>query len=65
MKHGTPTCVSSQGRPCSPALLAKRAFGVWWLDPVVALGIAAVAVEEGRKALAEYWCPSATARTVA
>jgi divalent metal cation (Fe/Co/Zn/Cd) transporter len=32
-------------------LLANALFGLWWLDPVVALGIAAVAVREGRKAL--------------
>jgi len=32
-------------------LLANALFGIWWLDPVVALGIAGVAVQEGRKAL--------------
>ena len=32
-------------------LLANALFGLWWLDPVVALGIAGVAVREGRKAL--------------
>jgi divalent metal cation (Fe/Co/Zn/Cd) transporter len=32
-------------------LLANTLFGLWWLDPLVALGIAAVAVREGRKAL--------------
>jgi divalent metal cation (Fe/Co/Zn/Cd) transporter len=31
-------------------LLANAAFGIWWLDPLVALGIAAVAVREGQKA---------------
>lgn len=31
-------------------LLANALFGLWWLDPVVALGIAAVAVREGRGA---------------
>jgi divalent metal cation (Fe/Co/Zn/Cd) transporter len=31
-------------------LLANAAFGVWWVDPLVALGIAAVAVREGQKA---------------
>jgi divalent metal cation (Fe/Co/Zn/Cd) transporter len=31
-------------------LLANAAFGAWWLDPVVALGIAALAVWEGRAA---------------
>jgi divalent metal cation (Fe/Co/Zn/Cd) transporter len=31
-------------------LLANALFGVWWLDPLVALGIAGVAVNEGRKA---------------
>jgi divalent metal cation (Fe/Co/Zn/Cd) transporter len=32
-------------------LLANAMFGLWWLDPLVALGIAVVAVQEGRKAL--------------
>jgi divalent metal cation (Fe/Co/Zn/Cd) transporter len=32
-------------------LLANTLFGIWWLDPLVALGIAGVAVQEGRKAL--------------
>ena len=31
-------------------LLANTLFGAWWLDPAVALGIAAVAVKEGREA---------------
>jgi divalent metal cation (Fe/Co/Zn/Cd) transporter len=31
-------------------LLANALWGLWWLDPLVALGIAAVAVQEGRKA---------------
>ncbi len=31
-------------------LLANAAFGAWWLDPVVGLLIAAVAVKEGREA---------------
>jgi divalent metal cation (Fe/Co/Zn/Cd) transporter len=30
-------------------LLANTLLGVWWLDPLVALGIAGVAVHEGRK----------------
>jgi divalent metal cation (Fe/Co/Zn/Cd) transporter len=30
-------------------LLANTLLGLWWLDPVVALGIAAVAVKEGRE----------------
>ena len=29
---------------------ANAAFGWWWLDPVIALGIAAIAVREGREA---------------
>jgi divalent metal cation (Fe/Co/Zn/Cd) transporter len=32
-------------------VLANTLFGIWWLDPLVALGIAGVAVQEGRKAL--------------
>lgn len=31
-------------------LLANALLGLWWLDPVVALGIAALAVREGREA---------------
>jgi hypothetical protein len=30
-------------------LLANTLFGAWWLDPVAALFIAAVAVQEGRE----------------
>lgn len=31
-------------------LVANAVFGLWWLDPVVALGIAALALREGREA---------------
>ena len=31
-------------------LLANTLFGLWWLDPAIALAIAAVAVKEGREA---------------
>jgi divalent metal cation (Fe/Co/Zn/Cd) transporter len=31
-------------------LVGNAAAGLWWLDPAVALGIAAVAVHEGRRA---------------
>lgn len=31
-------------------LLANTLLGLWWLDPIVALGIAALAVKEGREA---------------
>jgi divalent metal cation (Fe/Co/Zn/Cd) transporter len=41
-------------------LLANTLFGVWWLDPLVALGIAAVAVHEGRKALRGDACTCAS-----
>jgi divalent metal cation (Fe/Co/Zn/Cd) transporter len=37
-------------------LLANTFFGLWWLDPVVALAIAAVAIYEGRKALRGESC---------
>lgn len=33
-------------------LLGNAAFGAWWLDPIVGLLIAAVALKEGREA----WC---------
>lgn len=41
-------------------LLANTLFGVWWLDPLVALGIAAVAVQAGRKALRGEGCGCAS-----
>jgi divalent metal cation (Fe/Co/Zn/Cd) transporter len=37
-------------------LLANTLFGIWWLDPAVALGIAAVALREGRRALRGEAC---------
>ncbi len=42
-------------------LLANTLFGLWWLDPVVALGIAALAVKEGREAWAGEGCACAAA----
>ena len=30
-------------------LLVNTLFGAWWLDPLVALGIAVVAIREGRE----------------
>jgi divalent metal cation (Fe/Co/Zn/Cd) transporter len=39
-------------------LLANALFGLWWLDPLVALGIAAVALREGRDALRGDVCCS-------
>jgi divalent metal cation (Fe/Co/Zn/Cd) transporter len=41
-------------------LLANALFGIWWLDPIVALGIAAVAVREGRAALRGGGCSCAS-----
>lgn len=41
-------------------LLANTLFGLWWLDPAVALVIAAVAVQEGRKALRGEGCSCAS-----
>ncbi len=37
-------------------LLANAAFGLWWLDPAIGLGIAALAVKEGREAWAGELC---------
>lgn len=37
-------------------LLANTGLGWWWLDPVIALGIAALAVQEGRNAWAGNLC---------
>ncbi len=38
---------------------ANAAFGWWWLDPVIALVIAAIAVREGREAWAGEGCACA------
>jgi divalent metal cation (Fe/Co/Zn/Cd) transporter len=39
-------------------LVLNSALGWWWADPVVALGLAAVAIREGRQALrGETCCP--------
>jgi divalent metal cation (Fe/Co/Zn/Cd) transporter len=44
-------------------LLANTLLGVWWLDPVVALGIAALAITEGRRAWRGESCGCATCST--
>jgi divalent metal cation (Fe/Co/Zn/Cd) transporter len=44
-------------------LLANTLFGIWWLDPVVALAIAALAVTEGRRAWRGESCGCATCAT--
>ena len=31
-------------------LITNSLFGIWWLDPLVALGISALAIQEGREA---------------
>jgi divalent metal cation (Fe/Co/Zn/Cd) transporter len=41
-------------------LVANAAFGLWWIDPAIALGIAAVAVQEGREAWAGDACCAAS-----
>jgi divalent metal cation (Fe/Co/Zn/Cd) transporter len=41
-------------------LLLNLAFGVWWADPAIALGIAALALNEGRRAWAGEECCAAT-----
>jgi divalent metal cation (Fe/Co/Zn/Cd) transporter len=41
-------------------LLANTLFGIWWLDPIIALGIAGVAVREGQKAWRGEGCDCAT-----
>jgi divalent metal cation (Fe/Co/Zn/Cd) transporter len=38
------------------SILANTALGWWWLDPIVGLGIAALAVREGRDAWAGEVC---------
>jgi hypothetical protein len=34
----------------------NAAFGLWWADPVVALGIAALAIKEGRETWRDEGC---------
>lgn len=41
-------------------LLANALLGIWWLDPVVALAIAALAVHDGREAWVGDGCACAT-----
>jgi divalent metal cation (Fe/Co/Zn/Cd) transporter len=41
-------------------LAANSLFGLWWLDPVIALAIAAVCVREGQKAWRGEQCGCAT-----
>lgn len=42
-------------------LLANTAFGLWWLDPIVALAIVALAIREGREAWDGSGCACAGA----
>jgi divalent metal cation (Fe/Co/Zn/Cd) transporter len=46
-------------------LLANTLFGLWWLDPAVALAIAVVAVQEGRNALRGESCSCAACEPAA
>jgi divalent metal cation (Fe/Co/Zn/Cd) transporter len=41
-------------------LLANTLLGIWWVDPVVALGIAALAFFEGRRAWRRESCGCTT-----
>jgi divalent metal cation (Fe/Co/Zn/Cd) transporter len=41
-------------------LVANTTFGIWWLDPVVALGIAGLAIREGRRAWRGESCECAS-----
>jgi len=40
---------AAQGAAVLVGLAANGVVGAWWLDPVVALGLAAFAVREGRE----------------
>lgn len=42
------------------SLLANAALGWWWLDPIIGLGIAGLAVHEGREAWAGEVCSDCT-----
>ncbi len=41
-------------------LVANTMFGLWWLDPAIALGISAICVREGQKAWRGEECGCAT-----
>lgn len=41
-------------------LVANTVFGLWWLDPAIALGISAICVREGQKAWRGEECACAT-----
>jgi divalent metal cation (Fe/Co/Zn/Cd) transporter len=41
-------------------LTANTLFGVWWLDPAIALAISAICVREGQKAWRGEQCGCAT-----
>jgi divalent metal cation (Fe/Co/Zn/Cd) transporter len=41
---------AAQGAAVLVGLAANATLSAWWLDPVIALGIAAIAVKEGREA---------------
>lgn len=43
-------------------LLANTLFGVWWLDPVVALAIAVLAITEGSRAWRGESCGCSSCR---
>ncbi len=58
---------AAQSRLCAIAaagvlvsLLANAALGWWWLDPIIGLGIAGLAVHEGRAAWAGEVCSDCT-----
>ncbi len=42
------------------SILANAALGWWWLDPIIGLGIAGLAVHEGREAWAGEVCSDCT-----
>ena len=44
-------------------LVANNLFGIWWLDPVVALAIAGLAIAEGRRAWGGMSCGCASCHT--
>ena len=47
-------------RRCNVGLAANTLFGLWWLDPAVALAISAACVREGQKAWRGEECGCAT-----
>ena len=50
------SCARTWPPACCVGLVANAVLGWWWLDPIIALAIAAIAVREGREAWSGEGC---------